>query len=293
MSSQTRKNSRAEQKERIRAQSASNFGSGSSHEVLGLDDSRLEINWKDMNGNEHSTTWINGVCEPEVPDFTGESFHDVLIQTVLTELRSSSISFFRLFWTSDITELIVRETNKYAATQSASFRSASSEEQGYGKRPRLAPTIAVDYNEAMGGVDTNDHLRNCCTFARRAKKPYMPIFYWIVDAAVSNAWLIFRLHNTEAAKKKNARRDFHLGIGQELSCLSSNIRELRAAEFHSIERVSSIRRRNCEVCLGAGKKLKTAFRCRRCDVWLHIQTDCIDTCYITHVMPLILIFGTT
>ena len=62
----------------------------------------------------------------------------------------------------------------------------------HGKRAKLAPDIAVQYNSRMGGVDNCDHLRNYRTVRRRAAKPYMPLFFWVVDAMLTNAWCVYQ-----------------------------------------------------------------------------------------------------
>jgi len=48
----------------------------------------------------------------------------------------------------------------------------------------------VDYNSYMIGVDLADMRRNAHTCRKKAYKWWHPIFYWILDTALSNAHII-------------------------------------------------------------------------------------------------------
>lgn len=130
----------------------------------------------------------------------------------------------------------------------------------------------------MGGVDTPEHLRNGRFVARRSSKPYMPLFHWVIDASLTNAWLVFRKLNYQKCMKKNARRDFHIKVVEELTGISNSASSSRVENdcSHSIERVSAKIRRVCRICASQGKQSLSSFRCKTSDVWLHIQVECWD-----------------
>jgi len=54
------------------------------------------------------------------------------------------------------------------------------------------PFVVKRYNEYMGGTDKMDQNTNCYRIAVRTKQWWWPIFSWMVDVTVQNAWLIYR-----------------------------------------------------------------------------------------------------
>ena len=97
-------------------------------------------------------------------------------------------------------------------------------QEDHGKRTRLATEIAVDYNRLMGGVDNCDHLRNIRTVRRRSAKPYIPIFYWVIDTALTNAWCYYKRMKHHETQKRGSRLKFHESIAISLGnvALSTN-----------------------------------------------------------------------
>jgi Transposase IS4 len=55
---------------------------------------------------------------------------------------------------------------------------------------RLLPIPAAidDYNHHMGGVDIADQLRAGFSTQQRGVKPWRPLFYWLLDSAIINAF---------------------------------------------------------------------------------------------------------
>ena len=116
-----------------------------------------------------------------------------------------------------------REKNRFISSGADSreaqvFRRkrAEGDVDGHGKKPRLAPQIAYEYNKNMGGVDTADRLRNSRSVVQRARKLYVPLLYWILAAALTDARVLYKKCNPADSSKVNARRKFHLYIVQEL-----------------------------------------------------------------------------
>ena len=54
------------------------------------------------------------------------------------------------------------------------------------------PNLVKAYNQGMGGTDQMDQNVNNLRIAIRGKKFYFPIFTWLLDVSVNNAWSIFR-----------------------------------------------------------------------------------------------------
>ncbi|XP_043245298.1 piggyBac transposable element-derived protein 3-like [Amphibalanus amphitrite] len=53
------------------------------------------------------------------------------------------------------------------------------------------PHVVGKYNEMMGGTDRMDQNVNHCRIAVKGKKWWWPIFTWLVDTAVHNAWRLY------------------------------------------------------------------------------------------------------
>jgi hypothetical protein len=52
------------------------------------------------------------------------------------------------------------------------------------------PSAIDDYNHYMGGVDIADQLRAGFSTQQRGVKPWRPLFYWLLDSAIINAFCI-------------------------------------------------------------------------------------------------------
>ncbi|CAG4992763.1 unnamed protein product [Parnassius apollo] len=61
------------------------------------------------------------------------------------------------------------------------------------------PIGILEYTKRMGGVDRFDQKRGTYSIARRSKRWWMRIFYFLVDSAITNAYIIYtqndRVHN--------------------------------------------------------------------------------------------------
>ena len=63
------------------------------------------------------------------------------------------------------------------------------------------PSIVLAYNKHMGGIDLSDMLVALYKTPLRSHRWYLPIFGYILDAAVANAWLLYK----REAQMLNAR----------------------------------------------------------------------------------------
>ena len=60
------------------------------------------------------------------------------------------------------------------------------------------PSAIDDYNYYMGGVDIADQLRAKFSTQQRRVKPWRPLFYWLLDSTIINA---FRLSEHQRKSK--------------------------------------------------------------------------------------------
>ena len=75
--------------------------------------------------------------------------------------------------------------------------------------PVPCPQSIISYNAYMGGVDRGDQLRGyyCCKI--RSRKFYKYIFYFLLDVAITNSYILVKHHTTNSSKVKikNFRTD--------------------------------------------------------------------------------------
>ena len=57
---------------------------------------------------------------------------------------------------------------------------------------RSAPTVAVGYNNLMGGTDLKDFMRGQFTTQRRSKKWWHTLMYWVLDSSMYNSFCLYK-----------------------------------------------------------------------------------------------------
>jgi len=62
------------------------------------------------------------------------------------------------------------------------------------------PTVIIEYNRFMGGVDLLDSLIGRYKVRMRSRKWYMRIFYHLIDTTVVNSWLLYKRTQSELGK---------------------------------------------------------------------------------------------
>jgi hypothetical protein len=81
-----------------------------------------------------------------------------------------------------------------------------------------APVVVKNYNKYMGGVDKHDKLRSTFSLGKhhKFKKYYVKLMLFLVDVAMTNSWIYYKLINPDKCKKSEARADYFLSIAQHL-----------------------------------------------------------------------------
>ena len=54
------------------------------------------------------------------------------------------------------------------------------------------PMMVHEYNKFMGGVDLCDMMLSLYRVKLKSRRWYMPIFYYLSEVAVTNAWILYR-----------------------------------------------------------------------------------------------------
>ena len=93
------------------------------------------------------------------------------------------------------------------------------------------PLFIDDYNHFMGGVDIADQLRSYYTTQRITFRTWYPLFFWILDTAILNAYLIGRQLYGKAYMD---HKSFRLALWTSLFHYSQQVfSDRKLAEFHS------------------------------------------------------------
>lgn len=152
----------------------------------------------------------------------------------------------------------------------------------YTGQKSLKPTVVIDYNQYMGGVDVGDQMLSKFHTMRRCKKAYKKIFFYFIDMMLLNSYVIFKNH-----KKDRAFHVYKQKLAEEIiDKYLPNVKVSEASINHSITRYTGRHfpiwipttlakgnrtSKRCVACLSKSLRRETVFKCHICNVAL-----CID-----------------
>lgn len=139
------------------------------------------------------------------------------------------------------------------------------------------PKAVIDYNNYMGGVDRGDQLRGYYSCRSRSRKFYKYIFYFLLDSAITNAFILHTRY-TASPTSKNVK-DFHVALAKSLiGDYCSRRRAGRGgSDLHSLplrhfpikmEGDGRSKRGRCSLCSKNNKRSDSCWWCKECEVWL-------------------------
>ncbi|XP_015194796.2 piggyBac transposable element-derived protein 4-like isoform X1 [Lepisosteus oculatus] len=151
--------------------------------------------------------------------------------------------------------------------------------------PVPAPVKA--YNQHMAGVDLSDALIKNYNLAHKTRKWYKKVFFHFIDIAVVNSFLLHKemagLQSSQALTHKAFREQLcrqlaSLGAEEQQGgtasptemCLPSAITEGLVLDP---SRKASTGRRVCALCMEKKQKVKTPWRCEKCNISLCLIVD--------------------
>ncbi|XP_062606783.1 piggyBac transposable element-derived protein 4-like [Saccostrea cucullata] len=148
------------------------------------------------------------------------------------------------------------------------------------------PHAANEYNKYMNGVDRHDQLRLKYPLGRDSKKAWKYIFYFLMNCAVVNSFILF----CETSNRPNTRKRFtHVAFRMELvhhliagfsgrkRKAAENVEVVHQAEnFPGHESVHMGTKRRCRVHMNKKERKETVYGCKVCNVHL-----CKDGCHFT------------
>lgn len=151
------------------------------------------------------------------------------------------------------------------------------------------PEVVDDYNQSMNGCDKVDQMVNYYGhYQRKTTKWWKRIFYWLIEVAQINAFIIYKLSND---LPKLTLKEYKLAIVKQLldkvavadDCAeprrsvgrpSSNPLERLQGNKHLVDYVSEDR--NCVVCSTTVKRKRSQYICIGCSDRPHL---CAKNCF--------------
>jgi hypothetical protein len=97
-----------------------------------------------------------------------------------------------------------------------------------------APLTVSRYNRFMGGVVKHDKLHSTFYLGKqhKLKKYYVKLLLFLVDIALTNSWLYYKLvHEDITQQGEEARADFFLSVAQAMVCQNTDW-ELKYKQRH-------------------------------------------------------------
>lgn len=150
------------------------------------------------------------------------------------------------------------------------------------KEKVLKPTVIMDYNERMGGVDAADHYISSYLFVRKSKKWWRKMFFWLLEVSVVNSFLLYNMYQQNIGNKccesKKFREmlllqlvgDFRNPSGKRRGRPSTSDKEGRLNQKpHFIASFPGVnQKKDCAVCSNRkvpGQRRETHFFCETCE----------------------------
>ena len=141
------------------------------------------------------------------------------------------------------------------------------------------PTVIIDYTSKMGAVDRADHLCTSYNFARKSIKWWRKLFFWLMEIAIVNSYILYRAAQTQANEAPMTHLQYRKQLVHQLVGDVQNARKCRgrpsscdAAECldgrpHFLAQSESNMNKDCAVCSDRKKKdgrKITVFYCKTC-----------------------------
>ncbi|XP_046404868.1 piggyBac transposable element-derived protein 4-like [Ischnura elegans] len=154
------------------------------------------------------------------------------------------------------------------------------------KEAIVKPQAVIDYNKQMNAVDRQDQQLASFSIMRRYAKGYRKIFFYIMDMALYNSYVLFQ----KVRGKKLLFDDFRENVAEQIlervnvpeyrrrgrpTSGPSPIRFQAANWAHFPNRIPSnaVKKnpsRICELCKQMKKKSESRWECEKCKVALHL-----------------------
>lgn len=139
------------------------------------------------------------------------------------------------------------------------------------------PTVVCRYNENMGGVDIADQYISTYAFIRKSIKWWRKVFFWLLEAAIVNAFILF--NSQQPQNEKVRQRTFRKQLVKQLVGQVRNVsKRARPSDVEEEERLNGKlhlmyplderKTKDCIVCSdrsAGGVRKRSKFFCKTCE----------------------------
>lgn len=141
-------------------------------------------------------------------------------------------------------------------------------------KKKMKPTVVIDYNKNMSGVDRSDQMLSYYTTPRKTVRWYLKVFFHFVDICLWNAT---HLYNQLNRKKLSFIQFRELIVIEFLQQAQENVK-ITPGKQHYPKKQD--KRKRCRVCSATKKRTQTFFVCEICkDKDGHMIGLCVDNCF--------------
>lgn len=201
-------------------------------------------------------------------------------QRGFTEVATATVSGEKVFvsrWKDN--SVVTVASTRFAANPEGTVKRWCKADKKYVQVP--IPHAIHNYNRNMGGTDRTDQNVNAYRVSIRGKKWWWPLFTWMLDISVQNAWQLARKQNPQLVQlqyrrdlanaylsahsqpPKTAGRKRKIDVLNESSSDSPRFDNIG----HFVRNTINKKQRRCR---GNGCKSKVRTECLKCDVGLCI-----------------------
>lgn len=155
------------------------------------------------------------------------------------------------------------------------------------------PQVVSQYTKNMGGVDRADQFRSYYSFGRPSKKWWKYLFHFVINTAIVNSFIIYKLTNLPSINKHGSTQlQFRKSLTEQLIGNFSSRKRLGRKRSLPVGIISPksqhvLEKRSyttvCVVCRENGRKTKSGnairsyFICKQCDT-----SFCKHPCFLTY-----------
>ena len=151
--------------------------------------------------------------------------------------------------------------------------------------PVQTPLLVFNYQSFMNGVDKADQYRMQYTTARKSKKWWRYIFWFLFDVAACNAFHLMRgspnhrLQSRRGRPQKRRQLDFRMSLAEQLVAGYRGSRKRAVptnidAAGNQHWPMKSEKPGRCRMCLREGIRHEVRLSCTQCKVHLCVDRNC-------------------
>lgn len=142
------------------------------------------------------------------------------------------------------------------------------------------PSVICNYNRYMGGVDQADHYIASYKFSRKSVKWWRKLFFWLLEVAVVNSFLLFNMNKQNNGERTIQHRKFREILITQLVGDVRNTTSLKRGRPTSLDKEERLNKqphflaahptkktKDCAVCSNRkvpGGRRETLYFCKTC-----------------------------